>query len=40
MTKLTEEFFDDTMTIPDVYTFLVRCFGESQAKFLETQILT
>jgi HK97 family phage major capsid protein len=28
------------MTIPDVYTFLVRCFGESQAKFLETQILT
>jgi HK97 family phage major capsid protein len=40
MTKLTEEFFDDTMTIPDVYAFLVRCFGESQAKFLETEILT
>jgi HK97 family phage major capsid protein len=40
MTKLTEEFLDDTMTIPDVYQFLVRCFGESQAKFLETQLLS
>lgn len=40
LTKLTEEFFDDTMTIPDVYQFLVQCFAESQAKFLETQILT
>ena len=40
LTKLTEEFFDDTMTIPDVYQFLVQCFAESQAKFLETEILT
>jgi len=40
LTKLTEEFLDDTMTIPDVYQFLVRCFWESQAKFLETQLLT
>jgi len=39
-TKLTEEFFDDTMTVPDVYNFLVQCFAESQAKFLETEILT
>lgn len=40
LTKLTEEFFDDTMTIPDVYQFLVQCFAESQAKFLENEILT
>ena len=40
MTTLSEEFFDDTMTIPDVYSFIVRCFGESQAKNAETQVLT
>lgn len=40
LTDFTEELLDDTMTVPDLYNLLVEFIGESQAEFLETQILT
>lgn len=40
LTDLTQDLLDDTMTIPDLYNLLVEFIGESQAEFLETQILT
>lgn len=39
LTDMTEELLDDTMTVPDLYDLLVEFIGESQAEFLETQIL-
>jgi HK97 family phage major capsid protein len=40
LTDMTEELLDDTMTVPDLYNLIVEFIGESQAEFLETQILT
>jgi HK97 family phage major capsid protein len=40
MTDMTEELLDDTMTVPDLYDLIVEFIGESQAQFLETQILS
>lgn len=40
LTDMTQELLDDTMTIPDLYDLIVEFIGESQAMFLETQILT
>lgn len=39
LTDMTQELLDDTMTIPDLYDLIVEFIGESQAQFLETQIL-
>lgn len=39
LTKMTEELLEDTMTIPDLYNLIVEFIGESQAEFLENQIL-
>lgn len=39
LTDMTEELLDDTMTIPDLYNLIVEFVGESQAEFLEQQIL-
>jgi len=40
MTDLTQELMDDAMTIPDLYNLIVEFIGESQAEFLENEILT
>lgn len=40
LTDMTQELLEDTMTIPDLYDLIVEFVGESQASFLETQILT
>lgn len=40
LTDMTQELLDDTMTVPDLYDLIVEFIGESQAQFLETQILT
>ena len=40
LTDMTTELLDDTMTVPDLYDLLVEFIAESQAEFLETQILT
>lgn len=39
-TDMTEELLDDTMTTPDLYNLIVEFIGESQANFLETEVLT
>jgi len=39
LTDMTEELLWDTMTVPDLYNLLVEFIGESQAEFLENQIL-
>ena len=40
LTDMTQELLDDTMTVPDLYNLIVEFIWESQAEFLETQILT
>lgn len=40
LVSMTEELLDDTMTVPDLYDLIVEFVAESQAEFLETQILT
>lgn len=40
LTNMTDELLDDTMTIPDVYDLLVEFIGESQAEFLEWEIIS
>lgn len=39
LVNMTEELLDDTMTIPDLYDLIVEFIGESQAEFLETQLI-
>lgn len=39
LVNVSEELMDDTMTIPDLYDLLVRNIAESQAEFLENEIL-
>ena len=39
LTDVTVELMEDSMTIPDLYNMLVELIGESQAEFLETEIL-
>lgn len=40
LTDMTQELLDDTMTVPDLYNLIVEFIWESQAEFLETEILT
>ena len=40
LTDMTQELLDDTMTIPDLYNLIVEFIGESQAEFLENQIVS
>ena len=39
LTDMTQELLDDSMTVPDLYDLLVEFIGESQASFLEDQII-
>ena len=40
LVSMSQELMDDTMTIPDLYNLIVEFIGESQAEFLEKEILT
>lgn len=40
LTDMTQELLDDTMTVPDLYNLIVEFIWESQAEFLEKQVLT
>lgn len=40
LTNVTEELMEDTMTIPQLYDFLVQEIGESQGEFLEGEIIS
>ena len=39
LTDMSEELLDDTMTTPDLYNLIVEFIAESQAEFLEKEIL-